>query len=90
MKELEPVFFTEDNYEPDWWGAFEMDVFHAHPTFEGFMNQSLKQAVGYCDADNISYRPKENSYAVMFDAQGKNFWFHIRKVQFDMFLQCTA
>ena len=67
-----------------------MDVFHAHPTFEGFMNQSLKQAVGYCDADNISYRPKENSYAVMFDAQGKNFWFHIRKVQFDMFLQCTA
>lgn len=42
------------------------------------------KAVGYCDAENLSCRPKRDCKAVMFEIEPeKLFWFHLTNREFN-------
>ena len=43
-----------------------------------------KYAIGWCPAERPVCRPKMNNMAVMFDVNGRVFWFHLRKHEFDV------
>lgn len=42
-----------------------------------------KYAIGYCPAENIICRPKENCIAVMFLKDDDQFWTHLTKKEFE-------
>jgi len=42
-----------------------------------------EHAIGYCKSELAPCRPKKNEIAVMFFNDGRHFWFHLRKNEFD-------
>ena len=45
----------------------------------------IKQyAIGYCEGDKTICRPKQNTFAVMFLKDGKQFWTHLTKREFEI------
>jgi hypothetical protein len=42
-----------------------------------------KYAIGWCYGENLICRPKEHNIAVMFQKDGKEFWFHLRDHEFE-------
>lgn len=42
----------------------------------------LNGLIGYCFGENLSFRPKENHIALMYEINDKKFWFHIRNNEF--------
>jgi hypothetical protein len=45
--------------------------------------ERIKQlSVGFCDADKLVCRPKENQKAIMFFKDGYHFWFHLTNKEF--------
>ncbi len=42
-----------------------------------------KHAIGWCESDNTPCRPKKNCYAVMFWVDGREFWTHLSKAEFE-------
>lgn len=76
-EELNPECFIYEEYEPDWWellGTNQMSDIQKN-IFSGV----LSYVIGYCDAKRLSFRPRDNSYAVMFEKDGRKFWFHVNK-----------
>ncbi len=45
--------------------------------------QLKKYAVGWCGAEKLLFKPKQNEIAIMCFKDGKHFWFHIRKEEFN-------
>jgi hypothetical protein len=43
-----------------------------------------KYAIGYVDGKRLMCRPKENEVAVYFIKDEREFWFHLRKEEFDL------
>jgi len=41
-----------------------------------------KYAIGYCDGENLSCRPKKNHKAVMFFKDETYYWFHFTNEEF--------
>jgi hypothetical protein len=41
-----------------------------------------KYAIGFCKAEELNCRPKQNCFAVMFEIENKRFWTHIREQEF--------
>lgn len=82
-QKLDSALFTRENYEPDWCESLGID-------YDDSMNipflfaKAGEYIVGYCDAVRLSFRPKENTYAVMFEKDGRRFWFHLKKIFFEM------
>lgn len=74
--------FIYDNYESNWWSLLDLD-FDSAMNIKNIMNAVEKYAVGYCDSSRVKLRPKKDSYAVMFEKDGKRFWFHIPKWEFE-------
>jgi hypothetical protein len=46
-------------------------------------NALRKYTIGYCDAKSLLVRPKTGEVAVMCFKDGRHFWFHLRKNEFD-------
>ncbi len=83
LKKLNSECFTYNNYESNWWYLLDMDFMTAVDV-KNVMRAVEKYAVGYCDSTYLSVRPKENSYAVMFEKDNLKFWFHIEKWEFEV------
>jgi hypothetical protein len=41
-----------------------------------------RNVIGWCHADNITYRPKKNHVAVMVDHGDRDSWFHLTVSEF--------
>lgn len=41
-----------------------------------------EHAIGYCNAEDITCRPKKDNMAVMFLKNNKFFWFHLKNNEF--------
>jgi hypothetical protein len=57
-----------------------------HRTYSLIANaNTLRQyAIGYCRADRVPCKPKENHVAVMFNTgEDYNWWTHLRKIEFE-------
>jgi hypothetical protein len=39
--------------------------------------------VGYCKGENLYFRPKNNSIAIMCFKDGEHFWFHLSRNEFN-------
>jgi len=50
----------------------------------------LKHAVGFCEAEQLVCRPKNNEYAIMCLKEEVYFWFHIRKSEFEYLFKEVA
>lgn len=83
LKKLNSECFTYENYESNWWGLLDMDFMTALDVIN-VMRAVREFGVGYCEADKIKIRPKNSSYAVMFEKDGERFWFHIQKWEFEI------
>lgn len=83
LEKLNSECFTYENYESNWYDLLDMDYMMAMDVIN-VMRKVNEYAVGYCDAVNLAVRPKENSYAVMFEKDGLRFWFHIEKWEFEI------
>ena len=82
LGKLNSECFTWETWESNWWNLLDMD-FMIVMDVKNVMRAVEKYAVGYCESDKVSIRPKENSYAVMFEKDGERFWFHIQKWEFE-------
>ena len=63
---------------------FDLGV-QAHRYSEIISNSKLlsKYAIGYCNAGELSCRPKPGEYAVMFQKGDIKFWIHLRSAEFN-------
>ena len=83
LEKLNSECFIYENYESNWWSLLDLDymsTFYA----KNIMKAVEKYAVGYCESERVYLRPKSDSYAVMFEKDGKRFWFHIQKWEFEV------
>lgn len=83
LERLNSECFTYDNYESNWWNLLDMD-FITSIDVKAVMRTVEKYAIGYCEAEKVYLRPNLKSYAVMFEKDGKRFWFHIQKWEFEL------
>ena len=74
--------FIYENYESNWFSLLDMD-FKTSLGVETVMKAVKDYAVGYCESDRVKLRPRNDSYAVMFEKDGYRFWFHIQKWEFE-------
>ena len=70
------------NYELNWWVLLDLDY---SATFDKqVLDEKIKEyAIGYCESEKIKYRPKTDSYAIMFEKNSETFWFHMSKEHFE-------
>ena len=47
------------------------------------MGKIVEYAVGYCSGASITVRPRNGTYAVMFEKDGERFWFHVAMWEFE-------
>jgi hypothetical protein len=78
IEKLNSECFIYENYESNWWSLFNID-YKTSLDNKNVMDVIKKYAVGYCESSRVNLRPKDNSYAVMFEREGKKFWFHVQK-----------
>lgn len=51
---------------------------------KGLGKQQLKKyAIGWCNAEGLLFKPKQDEVAIMCFKEGRHFWFHIRRKEFD-------
>jgi hypothetical protein len=76
IEALNSECFTYENYESNWWNLLDIDYVDAMDvdTIKRCVNEF---AVGYCDGSRLKLRPREKSYAMMFEKDSLRFWFHI-------------
>ena len=81
IKRLDSSLFTSDI-----WSAGSVHDFGIeHFRFDNLSDNKDKLnngLLGYCFGESLNCRPKENHIALMYDIQGKQFWFHIRNNEF--------
>jgi len=68
--------FDALNYRFDWWNALggsKTDTLDS----EVIARWIKEYAVGFCEGKNVAFRPRDDSFAVMFKKDGKEFWFHV-------------
>jgi hypothetical protein len=47
-----------------------------------------KHAIGFCPAERTPCRPKLDAMAIMFYVKDTEFWFHMRRDEFDILFEC--
>jgi molybdenum cofactor biosynthesis enzyme MoaA len=81
LKKINSSLFTREK-----WNAGSVHSLGIeHFRFENLKDHSeqiKKFAYGWCFAEDISFRPKENHVAIMCQFEEKEFWFHIRNNEF--------
>jgi MoaA/NifB/PqqE/SkfB family radical SAM enzyme len=53
---------------------------------ETYADAIRQYAIGYCFAESLRFKPKQNEVAIMCLKNGEYFWFHIRNNEFAKFL----
>ena len=84
LTKLDPKKFNYKNHESDWWTTFNLSYTESIET-EKLIKAINKYAIGYCDGSKLEIKPKSNSYAVMFNVEGYEFWFHINNSENTVF-----
>lgn len=82
LEELNSELFIYENYEPDWWTALDLSFCDAVDV-SNVLRKVNEYAIGYCDSSRVRLRPKDDCFAVMFEKNGRKFWFHIQKWEFE-------
>ena len=82
LPQLGSECFTYENYESNWWSLLDIEYVKAMDVSR-VMRAVSEFAVGYCDSSRVRLRPRSDSFAVMFERDGEQFWFHIQKWEFD-------
>jgi hypothetical protein len=78
LKAVNSEHFRFDNYESNWW--YILDISYANSMSKEIIKRCiLDYAIGYCDGSRITVRPNLNSYAILFEKDGEQFWFHVEK-----------
>lgn len=78
LRKLDPREFMYEDHELNWWSVFGLS-FSESIELDKLIDKINEHAVGYCDGSIVRFRPRENSYAVMFEVKGERFWFHIEE-----------
>lgn len=83
IEEIDPEFFTWDNYENDYGARLDLD--YRQSTDLKTMEREIKRrAIGYCQGSRLFVRPKSDMYGVMLeDDDGEKFWFHYPRTCLD-------
>ena len=76
MSKIDSKEFTYKKHEANWWSAFGFS-FSESIKPEKLIKAIDDYAIGYCDGSKLEIKPKEKSYAIMFNVEGDKFWFHI-------------
>lgn len=76
LTKLNPEKFNYENHEYNWWTAFNFSFTESMET-DKIIKVINKYAVGYCDGSKTLAKPRNKSYAVMFNVEGYEFWFQI-------------
>lgn len=84
---LEKIDPTQFNYRI-WEAGTIYEIIKAPCRYQyitkGFGKKQLKKyAIGWCGAERLSFKPKQNEVAIMCFKDGRYFWFHIRREEFD-------
>ena len=69
-----------------WRGGSPLDVFRLGCRSEDLISGShllREYAVGWCEGERLPCRPKLDMIAVMFFKDGRNFWFHLSRYEFE-------
>lgn len=82
LPELNPECFIYDNWEANWWNLLDIDYGDA-VDIKVIMRSVKQYAIGYCESNRTRIRPRDDSYAVMFEKDKERFWFHIQKWEFE-------
>ncbi len=83
LKKLSPDHFRFDNWESNWWTLLDLD-YGATIGDRDILNKKIKEhAIGYCKSMDVRIRQKAAGYAVMFEKDGEEFWFHVPEWQFE-------
>ena len=84
---LDSTLFTYDIWEAGSVHDFGIEHFR-FDNLQDHKSKFKKNLLGYCFAEKLSCRPKENEVALMYEMNGKKFWFHIRNNEFiELFLR---
>ena len=82
IEKLNPELFIFEKWEACWWEIFDLSFEYALDD-TNLAKQLKEYAVGYCDGSKVIVRPNLKMYAVMFEKDGVEFWFHVDKTLFD-------
>lgn len=90
LRSLNSECFSISNHEMNWWNIFtDNNAYELSLENSWIMRQVKQYAIGYCNGDKVLFRPSNYTYAVMFEKDGIDFWFHINKSTFDEeFINC--
>lgn len=84
---LDSTLFTYDIWEAGSVHDFGIEHFR-FDNLQYHKSKFKKNLLGYCFAEKLNCRPKENEVALMYESNGKKFWFHIRNSEFiELFLR---
>ena len=85
LEKLNSECFGMSNHEMNWWSIFsdEPDAYEKSLEDSFVLKMVKRYAVGYCDGDRVAYRPGVKTYAVMFEKDGIEFWFHVGHTTFE-------
>ena len=82
LESLNSECFIYENYESNWWSL--LDINYADSLEVDVIKRCISEfAVGYCDGSRLSIRPNKNTFAIMFEKNGNQFWFHVEKWWFE-------
>ena len=68
-----------------WEGGSVTDIFgwpHRYESLVAHKEDLVRYAVGYCEGDELTVRPKPGQYAVLFDYDGVEWWNHFTENEF--------
>jgi len=75
-----------DRFTYDIWSAGSLATFGLETRYASIVESRrliAQNAVGYCLGESLSFRPKPNTVAVMFEPEGLNpFWTHLTTSEF--------
>ena len=81
IPQLDETLFTFERWSAGSIHDFGIEHFR-YDNLQKYKNVLLSNLVGYCFAENLSCRPKENHVALMYEKDNDFMWFHIRNNEF--------
>lgn len=82
LQKLDSTLFSWELWEANCWDALDLS-FSKSMELDKLLGAIKKYGIGYCDAEDLSVRPRLGYYAVMCQRDGETFWFHVLKKDFE-------
>jgi hypothetical protein len=83
FRNISSAFFTQELWRNGYIGDLGLQCRYADITSSRGKDILREHAVGYCKGENLWFRSKANEVAIMCYKDGRHFWFHIRRKEFD-------